>query len=152
VARDAISDFGPELNQLLAQLVVVFEVGPEFNLIKFRTDELKVSFLCYPEFLNDPHPALRHAVTIDVASGKARHTDYADNLNPRILHRKEAFLPLEHPRRAAFAALTKAEEEAGLYEETATIGFKLNWERRLLEKGVVIEGHELRRISDLEGI
>jgi len=148
VARDTGSDFGPELNQLLAQLAVVFEVGPEFNLIKFRTDELKVSFLSYPDFMDDPHPALRHAVTIDLASGKARHTDYAGNLNPPILHRKEAFLAPEHPRRAGFAALTKAEEAAGLYERTATIGFKLNWERLLREKGVVIQGHSVRKVED----
>jgi hypothetical protein len=105
VARDEASDFGPELNQLLAQLAVVFEVGPEFNLIKFRTDELKLSFLYYPDFLNDPHPALRHAVTIDLASGKARHTDYANNLNPPILHRKETFLASNHPRHAPMASL-----------------------------------------------
>ncbi len=146
-AREEGSDFGPELNQLLAQLAVDFEVGPEFNLIKFRTGELKVSFLSYPNFMEDPHPALRHAVTIDLASGKARHTDYADNLNPPILHRKETFLAPEHPRRAGFAALTKAEEAAGLYEHTATIGFKLNWERLLWEKGVVIEGNGLRRLE-----
>ena len=145
--RQEGSDFGPELNQLLAQLAMVFKVGAEFNLIKFRTDELKVSFLSYPDFIDDPHPALRHAVTIDLASGKARHTDYAENLNPPILHRKETFLAPEHPRRAGFAALTKAEEAAGLYERTATIGFKLNWERLLREKGVVIEGHSLRRLE-----
>ena len=29
VVRDAASDFGPELNQLLAQLAVVFAVGME---------------------------------------------------------------------------------------------------------------------------
>src|SRR5262245_465769 len=79
VFREEASDFSVELNQLLAQLAVVFEVEPEFNPIKFRTDELKVSFLCYTDFMDDPHPALRHAVTIDLASGKARHTDYADN-------------------------------------------------------------------------
>jgi hypothetical protein len=147
VARDESSDFGPKLNQLLAQLATVFEVGPEFNLIKFRTEELKVSFLCYPDFMDDPHPALRHAVTIDLTRGKARHTDYADNLNPPILHRKETFLTPQHPRRAAFAALTKDEEAAGLYEHTATIGFKLNWERLLREKGLIIDGHELRSLG-----
>lgn len=147
VARYEGADFGPELNQLLAQLAVVFGVGPEFNLIKFRTDELKVSFLCYPDLMDDPHPALRHAVTIDLANGKARHTDYSNNLNPPILHRKETFLASEHPRRAGFAALTKAEEAAGLYERTATIGFKLNWERLLREKGLAIEGHCLRRLE-----
>lgn len=147
VTRDEASDFGPKLNQLLAQLATVFEVGPEFNLIKFRTDELKVSFLCYPDFMDDPHPALRHAVTIDLTSGKERHTDYADNLNPPILHRKESFLTPQDPRRAAFAALTKDEEVAGLYERTATIGFKLNWERLLREKGLIIVGHELRSLG-----
>ena len=147
VFRDTANDFDPKLNQLLAQLAVVFEVGPEFNLIKFRTDELKLSFLSYPDFMDDPHPTLRHAVTIDLASGKARHTDYADNLNPPILHRKETFLAPEHPRRAVFAALTKAEEAAELYEHTATIGFKLNWERLLGEKGLIIQGQELRRVE-----
>lgn len=147
VAREGGSDFGPELNQLLAQLAVLFELGPEFNLIKFRTDEMKVSFLCYPSFMDDAHPALRRAVTIDLASGRARHTDYAPNLNPPILHRKEAFLPLDHPRRAVFAALTQAEESAGLYEHPATIGFKLNWERLLQQKGVIIEGHDLRNLE-----
>jgi hypothetical protein len=147
VTRNEASDFGPELNQLLAQLETVFEVGPEFNLIKFRTDELKVSFLCYPDFMDDPHPALRHAITIDLISGKARHTDYAANLNPPILHRKETFLSPQHSRRAAFAALTKDEEAAGLYERTATIGFKLNWERLLREKRLTIDGHELRSLG-----
>ena len=148
VFRESCSSFGQELTRLLAQLAAVFKVGPEFNLIKFRTGELKVSFLSYPDFMEDPHPALRHAVTIDLATGKARDTDYANNLNPPILHRKETFLAPEHPLRAGFAALTKAEEAAGLYEKTATIGFKLNWERLLREKGVIIEGHELRRVEN----
>ena len=52
----------------------------------------------YPDFETDPHPVLRHAITIDLATGKARHTDYARNLNPPILHRKEAFLPADHGR------------------------------------------------------
>lgn len=55
---------------------------------KFRTDELKVSFLSYPTFMEDPHPALRHAVTIDLVTGRVRHTDYAGNHNWPILHRK----------------------------------------------------------------
>lgn len=147
VFRDTASDFGVALNQLLAQLAAVFAVGPEFNLIKFRTDELKVSFLSYPEFMDDPHPSLRHAITIDLAIGKARHTHYAGNLNPPILHRKEAFLAPGHPQRTSFAALTEAEDAAGLYAHTATIGFKLNWERLLRERGLVIQGHELQKVE-----
>jgi hypothetical protein len=50
----------------------------------------------------------------------------------------------DHPRRADFAALTAAEETAGLYHDTTTIGFNLNWERLLALKRLVIDGHNLR--------
>lgn len=140
---DAKADFGKELNLLLATLAARLGLGMEFNIIKFRTDELKVSFLSYPDFMVAAHPALRHAVTVDLVKGKARHTDYAANHNPPILHRKETFLPADHPRRHEFTTLTRAEEDAGLYEQTATIGFKLNWERLLSAKGLRIEEHTL---------
>jgi hypothetical protein len=72
VFKEADSDFGKELNQLLAILKARHGLDAKFNVIKFRLDELKVSFLCYPDFLADAHPALRHAVTIDLVTGKAR--------------------------------------------------------------------------------
>jgi hypothetical protein len=145
VFREPDSDYGQELNQLVAILVTQHQIGPEFNLVKFRTDEFKVSFLSYPDFGEDAHPALRHAITLDLVTGKARHTDYARNFNPPILHRKETFLPVPHPARSDFEALTRLEEVEGLYEHTATIGFKLNWEKLLGEKGLKIQGHELIR-------
>lgn len=136
-------DFGKALNELVATLAATHGIGVEFNVIKFRTDDLKISFLSYPDFAEVAHPALRHAVTVDLVSGKARHTDYAKNHNPPILHRKETFLREDHPRRGEFATLTRAEEDAGLYQHTATIGFKLNWERLLEAKRLRIEGHTL---------
>ncbi len=145
VYREPDSDYGPELNQVVAKLAIRHELGPDFNVIKFRTDELKVSFLSYPDFLTNAHPALRHAVTIDLVTGRMRRTDYAENLNPPILHRKETFVPAAHPSRGKFEALTMAEEAAGLYAHTATIGFKLNWDRLLEDKGLVIRGHKLHR-------
>jgi hypothetical protein len=145
VFREGSADFGNELNQVLAILAAQHGLDAKFNVIKFRTDELKVSFLCYPDFLAEAHPALRHAVTIDLVTGKARHTDYSNNHNPPILHRKETFLPEDHPERAKFDALTRSEEAEGLYQHPATIGFKLNWERLLIEKGLIIQGHQLER-------
>lgn len=147
--RSTSSDFGPQLNSLLANLVEVHAIGSAYNLIKFRTNELKLSFLSYPNFISDPHPALRHAVVVDLVTGKARHTDYGANHNPPILHRKESFLPKGHPQHDVYSALTEAEVHAGLYENAATIGFKLNWERLLKEKGMVIEGHTLKLTSPL---
>lgn len=145
VFRQPDTDFGRELNQLLATLAARHGLDEKFNVLKFRTDELKLSFLAYPDFLDAAHPALRHAVTIDLVTGRARHTDYADNHNPPILHRKETFLPEDHPDQARFAALTRAEEAAGLYAHPATIGFKLNWERLLQERGLVIQDHRLEQ-------
>ena len=145
VHREGLAGVEGSLGAMLDQMVGRFQVSAEFNLVKFRTDELKLSFLAYPGFDSDPHPALKHAITIDLATGEARHTDYADNVNPPILHRKETFLPAEHPLRTRFESLTRAEEAAGLYESTETIGFKLNWEKLLESKGLVITGHALGR-------
>ena len=149
VHREGLAGVGGSLGPMLDQVVARYQVSGEFNLVKFRTNELKLSFLAYPEFDSDPHPALKHAITIDLATGKVRHTDYAGNFNPPILHRKETFLPAGHPLRAQFEALTRAEEEAGLYEKTATIGFKLNWEKLLASKGLEIHGHSLRQRAAL---
>ena len=150
VFRDEKSDFGEQVNQLIARSAAIYGVGPEFNVVKFRTNELGISFLAYPDFFEVPHPVLRQGITIDLARGKARRADYSENANPPILHRKEAFLPVDHPMRAEFAALTAAEEAAGLYREIATIGFKLNWDRLLAEKGLTFAGHCLKRVDSGE--
>lgn len=44
-----------------------------------------------------------------------------------------------------FESLTKAEEAAGLFENSSVIGFKANWDRVLTEHGVSITGHRLLR-------
>jgi hypothetical protein len=62
---------------LVGQLTIAFQIGLEFNVIKFRTDEFKVSFLAYPAFFDDAHPALLKALTLDLVTGKMRCTEYA---------------------------------------------------------------------------
>lgn len=148
VYRGAEVLLGENLDRLVGQVVLTFQIGSEFNVLKFRTDELKVSFLSYPGFFDEAHPVLRKALTIDLVTGKARHSDYAGHLNPPILHRKETLLPPRHRRRGEFEALTHREEEAGLYERTETIGFKLNWERLVALKGLRYEGHRLFEVVD----
>lgn len=147
IFRDPESDLGSDLSRLISRVEAVFSIGQEFNVLKFRKNELKVSFLSYPSFMDEAHPALRYAITIDLTTGKDRRTDYDLNPNPPILHRKETFLPHEHPQRATFAALTRQEEQVGLFDHTATIGFKLNWERLLLEKGIAIKGNQIIQIE-----
>lgn len=143
VHRDGIDSLDPALQDAINKIAGEHSLGNEFNLLKLRVREPKISFLAYPAFSEDAHPSLEKAVTIDLLTGKTRTTDYRGNPNPPILHRKESFLPPDNPNRTQFERLTRQEVAAGLYEQTATIGFKLNWERLLAAKGLRIEGHEL---------
>ncbi len=137
----------PRISSLLritvAELRKRMEIGMEFNLLKFHTASPKISFLGYPDFEKDPHPALKEAVIVDLVTGKTRRDDYRARANPPVLHRKETFLPPEHPLYEKFSKLTRQEEEAGLLEDTSRIGFRLNWERALAEKGLGFKSHRL---------
>jgi hypothetical protein len=53
--------------------------------------------------------------------------DYYNSENPPILHRKETFLPKEHPLYEKFARLTRQEEKHGLLDDTPTIGTRNGW-------------------------
>ena len=57
--RDANTRRPEPLDSLLKMLVKRCEIPPGFNVSKFRTDELKVSVLLYPDFLSDAHPGLK---------------------------------------------------------------------------------------------
>jgi hypothetical protein len=77
--------------------------------------------------------------------------DYAKSTNPPILHRKETFLPPGHALMAKFARLTRQEEKHGLLDETASIGTRAGWQRRLAERGFQIRGHRLVRRRGVKG-
>ena len=136
-----------ELKDLLSTIEKRFEVGDDFNVLKLKLDELKLSYLCYPDFFEVAHPELRQVVTIDLVRGRARRVDYSGNRNAPILHRKEAFLPADHEFVSIFHGLTIAEEQAGLYAEPRSIGFQRNWERLLRTKSLRIEGHCLKEVD-----
>jgi hypothetical protein len=117
------------LAEILALVARGHGVGEEFNVVKVRTDEPRLSFLSYPSFFDLAHPSLEEAVAIDLCSGRSLRTAYRDSLNPPILHRKELLLAPDHPRLRDFAELSAAEELAGLYSNTAVIGL---WTRQKL--------------------
>src|SRR5262245_57071114 len=95
----------------------------------------KLSYLVYPDFAADPHPALLRCVKLSLRSRELECYDYARSDNPPVLHRKEAFLHPDHPLHARFARLTRQEEEHGLLTDPATIGTRLGWQARLHETG-----------------
>lgn len=136
------------LRNVCAELRRRFGIGPEYNLVKFHRDQPRISFLCYPAFFDEPHPALAASIVIQLVTGNVRRDDYANRANPPILHRKETFLPPGHPKSEPFAALTAAEEAAGLLTDTSHIGFRLNWERLLSSRGWHFHGHQLMPLTE----
>ena len=115
------------------------------NLIKLYRTEPKVSYLSYPDFETNPHPDLHSSLTVNLQTFRVRTRTYKDYRNPPILHRKESFLPVDHPLRPKFARLTRIEEEKGLYEDSSRIGTLEGWNNILTEKGLFLRGHRLLR-------
>ena len=110
------SDLPSLLRITVSELRKRMEIGQEYNLLKFHTASPKISFLSYPDFEKDPHPALKEAIIVDLVTGKTRRDHYRTRANPPILHRKETFLPPEHALYEKFSKLTRQEEVAGLLE------------------------------------
>lgn len=126
-------------------------VAPQAELatiVKFSTNKPKVSYLFYPDFDTDAHPALHSSIQVDVKSLTFNFRDYTDTDNPPILHRKETFVTSDYPLYEDFAALTRAQEALGLLYNTRGIGTRLGWEEKLKRYGVEIQGHTLVKKQD----
>ena len=67
------------------------------NLIKLHRQSGKVSYLVYPDFETDPHPALLRSIKLNLRTREIESTDYAPSPNPPVLHRKQTFLLPDHP-------------------------------------------------------
>lgn len=115
------------------------------NLIKLHRSEPKVSYLSYPEFDTDPHPALAFAVIVHLQTFQVTSRNYAGSRNPPVLHRKETFLKPDHADYAKFARLTRLEESKGLYDETSHIGTREGWNKTPAARGLTLKGHRLVR-------
>jgi DNA phosphorothioation-associated putative methyltransferase len=117
------------------------------NIVKLHRRVPQVSYLAYPHFDRDPHPALVGSLVVHLRTLQVRYLDYRATDSPPILHRKETFVPADYPFRDKFARLTHQEERWGLYEHPATIGTRQAWERLLAEKGVRLTGHRVTRLT-----
>ena len=115
------------------------------NIIKFHTEKPCISYLYYPNFDTVAHPALQWSMLIDLRDLSLKFRDYSEQDNPPILHRKETFVSENYPLYQKFSKLTKAEEKAGLFSETKTIGNRNGWEARLAACGVQIKNHRVVR-------
>ena len=137
------------LTLLPSQLLVSVDKALKFccpnhiTLVKFHLNHPCISFLHYPDFDTDAHPALHRSIKVDFNTGKVREQDFRNSPNPPVLHRKETFVTPDYPHYEIFAELTRQEEALGLLKDSRLIGTRLGWQRRLDQHGVRIEGHQV---------
>jgi DNA phosphorothioation-associated putative methyltransferase len=115
------------------------------TMVKLNRVESKVSYLSYPAFDTDSHPALAASLRADLRRLHVKFTDFSASQNPPILHRKETFVPEDYPGRDKFARLTMQEERAGLLDDARTIGTREAWKTRVNQAGFRLVGHRLMR-------
>lgn len=116
------------------------------NLVKLGLFEPAISYLSYPDFERDPHPALARSLRVHLQSFRVKAQDFTRRDSPPILHRKELFVMDDHPMRPKFARLTAQEEKWGLYDgSTGSISTRAGWETRLSAAGAALRGHRLVR-------
>jgi DNA phosphorothioation-associated putative methyltransferase len=88
------------------------------NISKIHRRSGKISYLVYPDFESDPHPALLRCIRLSLRTRELHCYEYGDpkkgtgtsktrsqspfsgSANPPILHRKETFLTPDHPLHA----------------------------------------------------
>jgi DNA phosphorothioation-associated putative methyltransferase len=148
VHRDALESLDPLLRVYEGCARTYLGEIDGANLIKLHRESGKVSYLVYPDFESDPHPALRRSVKLSLRARTIDCFDYGNSANPPILHRKETFLLPDHPLHGKFARLSEQEEKHGLLTDTATIGTRDGWNARLKAAGFALKGHRLLRRND----
>lgn len=134
---------GPLADIANAALAACPDAEAHANVLKLDEAARVVSALNYPDFFSAAFPELREAWRIDLTDGRVSYRNYADSLNPPILHRKELLLPPDHPDRPRFLALTTQAEALGLFVESRSIGFREAWAARIAAAGYRIDDHEL---------
>lgn len=113
------------------------------TLLKLHRQKAQVSYLSYPTFDDDPHPALATVVIGRLGRLDVSFRDFRESPNPPVLHRKELFVPDDYPSRDKFARLTAQEERHGLLDEPVAIGTRNGWATRLSQAGLALRGHRV---------
>ncbi len=148
VHESALSDLAPVLRVYEGCARWVVGEIDDANVIKLATNKPKVSYLSYPKFDKDPHPALRETIFVRLWNLDVDWRSYEDSTNSPILHRKEQFVADDYPLRERFARLTEQEERFGLYDtDLRLIGYQDGWNEHASSLGVEIRGHRVVRAT-----
>lgn len=122
----------------------------EATLVKFQLRQPKISYLFYPDFDTDAHPALQMSIQINLETGEVKCLEYSNSENPPVLHRKETFVTADYPNYEKFDRLTRSEEKWGLLDNTSVIGTREGWLKYLRYCGVEIHDHSVVELAKQE--
>ena len=115
---------------------------PRPNVAKLNLRTGSFSLLSYTNFDEDPFPGLAASWRfVDASDVTPVYRSYVNSLNRPILHRKELLVAEEYPGRKIWVELTATAEALGFFDDTTTIGFRLNWDRLIRSKGFECVDH-----------
>lgn len=113
------------------------------TVIKFHTNKPKISYLFFPTFETDPHPALQTSMKVSLQDLKVRYQDYSPDENPPVLHQKHQLLLPDYPGYTKFEKLSQQELSWGLLDNLNTICNRKGWERCLEVHCAALKGHRV---------
>ena len=143
VHLSALSYLEPEIQSYENLARLAAPPVKEATLVKISTTQAKVSYLFYPDFDTEPHPALQASIQVDLQSFQVSSRDYSASDNSPILHPKETFVAPDYSLYEQFAQLTRTEVALGFLEHPRSIGTRREWLQRLENHGVEFRGHHL---------
>ncbi|MEM1279664.1 MAG: DNA phosphorothioation-associated putative methyltransferase [Cyanobacteria bacterium P01_H01_bin.152] len=114
----------------------------EATVVKFHVQKPQITYLFYPGFDKEPHPALHTSMAIGLQDLHIRYRDY-DQDNPPLLHQKDQLLMEDYPGYAKFAKLSQQERKWGLLEDIKAIFDRRGWEQCLATHGAELRGHRV---------
>jgi len=138
-----LAELDPLLQEYERVASQVTQESQDATIVKFSTNKLTISYLFYPDFENNPHPALSTSILVDMVTLEVKTWDYRNSQNPPILHRKETFVNSNHPLYEQFSYLTQSEISLGLLEQSHLIGTQKEWQQRLKAQHLDFVGHYL---------
>lgn len=144
VHTTAVDHLDPLLRVYAGAAKVITGDVDDATILKLHRLKPQVSFLVYPRFDRDAHPALEASIVARLGQVRVTHRYFGDSDNPPILHRKDTFVPENYPGFEKFRRLSVAEENAGLLDR-ADIGRLEQWDSVLEQQGLRVVGHKLRR-------
>ncbi|MEL6939091.1 MAG: DNA phosphorothioation-associated putative methyltransferase, partial [Cyanobacteria bacterium J06598_1] len=115
----------------------------EATVIKFHMSKPKISYLFFPTFDTDPHPALQTSMKVSLQDLQVRYQDYNPGENPPVLHQKQQLLLSDYPGYMKFKKLSQQELSWGLLDEPNIICNRKGWEKCLESHCAELKGHRV---------